>query len=141
MNIVEELRFWEDIANNQSNLSVHIDKVPSSLFRDAAETIERLRQGLWDCARLAGEDLDGDNSPDHLVLPELVVFAHNAIRSLAEDHGYLADDVDRLEAEIDRLRALIEAWCDAHEKANVIDAFGQYDEACEALRKEVGRGC
>ena len=50
----------------------------------------------------------------------------------------ISDLVDSRE-ETRRLRALIKTWCDAHEKANVIDAFGQYDEACEALRKEVGR--
>lgn len=115
-------------------------------MREAADEIERLRQGLWDCARLAGEDLDGDDTPDHLVYPELVVFAHDAVRKLAEGHGYLADEVDRLEAEIDRLRGLITAWadaCDLMMKVGTLDtttpAGRAAGEALFELRKAVGR--
>lgn len=48
--------------------------------------IARLRQGLWDCARIAGADLDGDRTPDVLTYPDIVDFALEAVRELREDY-------------------------------------------------------
>lgn len=48
--------------------------------------IERLRQGLWDCAGAAGTDLDGDPTPDHMVFPDIVDFALGAVRELRRDY-------------------------------------------------------
>lgn len=48
--------------------------------------IERLKQGLWDCAGAAGTDLDGDPTPRHLAYPDIVDFALNAVRELRRDY-------------------------------------------------------
>ena len=48
--------------------------------------IERLKQGLWDCAGEAGTDLDGDPTPRHLAYPDIVDFALRAVRELRRDY-------------------------------------------------------
>lgn len=48
--------------------------------------VKRLRQGLWDCAAAAGEDTDGNETPDHLAHPDIVEYALNAIHELRKDY-------------------------------------------------------
>jgi hypothetical protein len=45
--------------------------------------IERLRKGLWECARVAGEDTDG-GGPQHLAHPDIVEYAVKAVADLRE---------------------------------------------------------
>jgi hypothetical protein len=48
--------------------------------------VHRLRQGLWDCAGIAGADLDGDKSPDVLTYPDIVDYAQQEVQQLRNDY-------------------------------------------------------
>jgi hypothetical protein len=79
----------------------------------AADEIERLRQALWDCAIIAGEDPDGNSTPRSLTHPDIDVFAYRAVRQLREDYDMLlveseAMKVEALAKENLRLYALVE---------------------------------
>ena len=54
------------------------------LFRLVDETI-RLRQGLWDCARISGADIE-DDTPDSLVYPDIVDYAKQEVQQLRDDY-------------------------------------------------------
>ena len=58
----------------------------------AADEIGRLRQGLWDCAIIAGEDTDGNKTPDHLIFPDIVEFAKQAVQGLRNDYNECLDE-------------------------------------------------
>lgn len=49
---------------------------------EAYAEIERLRQGLWDCAIAAGMDHDGDLTPASLAFPDIVDLALREVREL-----------------------------------------------------------
>jgi hypothetical protein len=55
--------------------------------------VRRLRQGLWDCALIAGVDGDGDKTPDHMTYPDIVKFAKDAVQELRNDHERLLDEM------------------------------------------------
>jgi hypothetical protein len=61
-----------------------------TMTNDEAE-IKRLRQGLWDCARMAGADGDGNETPDHLAYPDIVEFAKRAVEEMRRDYDDLLD--------------------------------------------------
>ena len=97
-----------------------VDKVSDEVTRiddpnvevDASDEIERLReenerlrQALWDCAIITGEDTDGNSSPCSLTHPDIDVFAYRAVRQLREDYDMLLGES---EAENLRLSALLE---------------------------------
>lgn len=52
---------------------------------EAYAEIERLRQGLWDCAIASGMDHDGDLTPKHLASPDIVEVALREVRELRRD--------------------------------------------------------
>ena len=77
------------------------------------EENERLRQALWDCAIIAGEDSDGSTTPEALTHPDIDVFAYRAVRQLREDYDMLPGEseamkVEALAKENLRLSALVE---------------------------------
>lgn len=64
--------------------------------------------------------------------------------ALVKSRAAVIDQKAALIDEIDRLRALITAWADAYKGANVAiggfnDDIEAYTDACDALRKAVGR--
>lgn len=61
------------------------------------EEVDRLRQGLWDCAGDSGADLDGDRTPAALVAPDLVDFARRAVQELREDYDDALLEVSHIE--------------------------------------------
>ena len=50
------------------------------------DEIHSLKQGLYDCAIIAGVDTDGDYSYTALKQPDIVVFAHRAVYELNKDY-------------------------------------------------------
>lgn len=58
--------------------------------------VKRLRQGLWDCAKVAGVDTDGDETPDHLAYPDIVKWALNAVSELRDDYNAALDEIPML---------------------------------------------
>lgn len=58
------------------------------------EEIAWLRQGLWDCARAAGVDLDGDSTPLHQVFPDIVTFSLESVRDLMKAYEEALDLID-----------------------------------------------
>ena len=67
---------------------VHPDqayKIAHNLLRKCLVEIDRLRQGLWDIAGIAGADLDGDQTPKALV-SDIVAFAKDAVSELRDDY-------------------------------------------------------
>jgi hypothetical protein len=71
--LVDRLRF---LASGQ-------DDVHSTAITEAANEIERLRQGLWDCFKEAGGDTDGDATPRSLI-SDLVPLALDCVRDLRQ---------------------------------------------------------
>ena len=63
-----------------------VDRLVAAAVEERDREIERLKQGLWDCAGAAGTDLDGDLTPRHLAYPDIVDFALNAVRELRRDY-------------------------------------------------------
>lgn len=51
-----------------------------------SKEIDRLRQGLWDCAITAGMDHDGDMTPKHLASPDIVEVALREVREMRSDY-------------------------------------------------------
>lgn len=47
--------------------------------------VRRLRQGLWDCARISGSDIE-DDAPDSLVYPDIVDYAKQEVQQLRDDY-------------------------------------------------------
>ena len=63
------------------------------------EENQRLRQALWDCAIIAGEDPDGNTTPDALTHPDIDVFAYRAVRQLREDYDMLPGESEAMKWE------------------------------------------
>jgi len=70
-----------------------IDVVPKAEVDRLRSEIDRLKQGLWDCARESGADLDGDETPIHLAFPDIVDFAVQEVRVLRESYEEALRDV------------------------------------------------
>lgn len=54
--------------------------------------IERLRQGLWDCAKYAGIDTDGNDTPRSLT-SDLLRLAVGAVQEQRRDYDDLLDEL------------------------------------------------
>lgn len=73
-------------------LFTRITTLLQSTAKERDAEIERLRQGLWDCARVAGEDVH-DPTPCHMTFPDIVVFAIRAVETLSNDHDQLLNEL------------------------------------------------
>ena len=75
----------DDIIDQLSYYVANEMRMPAGLIVTVIDEIKRLRQGLWDCAVIAGVDTDGDSTPQSLAFPDIVEFAQGAVRRLRED--------------------------------------------------------
>lgn len=69
--------------------------VPRDLLADVdylLAEVARLRQGLWDCAKYAGADLDGDETPRSFV-GDLVSYVVGIIKEQREQYDELLDEL------------------------------------------------
>lgn len=64
----------------------HDDSLLTRSMREAADEIQRLRQGLWDVAIRTGFDNDSDETPDHMTFPDIVELALREVERLREDY-------------------------------------------------------
>ena len=64
-------------------------------FRAERREVERLRQALWSIAGLAGEDLDGQDTPAALT-SDIVDFAMDPVREMREAQEAESRKVERL---------------------------------------------
>jgi hypothetical protein len=75
-------------ARSMSELRMHAVQAPVEAAHEIGRLrseIERLKQGLWDCAVAAGIDTDGNKTPRHLK-SDIVEFALNAVKDLRYDY-------------------------------------------------------
>lgn len=73
-------------ANRFAAESETLSPAAKSLMYRLIDEVRRLRQGLWDCAGIAGADLDGNASPDVLAFPDIVDFAKQEVQQLSDDY-------------------------------------------------------
>lgn len=71
-------------------LLAYVHEILADLDAARAE-IERLRQGLWDCARESGADMDGQETPAALRSPDIVAYALEEVRQLHKDYDEALD--------------------------------------------------
>ena len=80
--------------------------------------LDRARQALWECARFAGADLDGDETW-HAMVGGPEAFALDAVKSLREDYDESIQEenteIMRLRAEVERLRKIETRYNKEHE--------------------------
>jgi hypothetical protein len=86
------LEVRDDAGHDVWSLPAECDSLVARAAQVWQAEIERLRQGLWDCAVIAGEDPDGNETPAHLIFPDIVEFAQQAVQRLRRDYDDGLDD-------------------------------------------------
>ena len=76
-----EIRFVNQRAAESETLS---PAWKAQTYRLIDEVI-RLRQGLWECARISGADIS-DDTPDALTYPDIVEFTKREVQELRDDY-------------------------------------------------------
>jgi hypothetical protein len=86
------LRSFQKIENERDELRAEVERLARE-WRDTDERwqiakaeVQRLRQGLWDCAIATGMDHDGDLTPEHLAHPDIVELALREVREMRADY-------------------------------------------------------
>lgn len=57
------------------------------------EEIHRLKTALWDIAIICGKDIDPQDNYNHLVKPDIVDFAKDAVKELNTDYDLALEEL------------------------------------------------
>lgn len=76
----------------EERLLRHITTALESTAKERDAEIERLRQGLWECAIAVGEDID-DPTPHYMTFPDIVEYALRAVREHRRDYDELLNEL------------------------------------------------
>jgi hypothetical protein len=89
----QELAIWKGKYNFATDANVYANR----RLAEAQQEIERLRQGLWDCALWSGMDGNGNKTPHHST-GALVKIAVDAVREHREGYDELLDELQPIAA-------------------------------------------